>query len=163
MEKLIERGYAGARARAGDKNAWNGADLHAKQAPRDDSIAQAGKVTWLNGLLEQIIEIVRVEFPDNPDLQSVRLLHKWASSPSTLIEGLCKPNLILLSVDLVDKVEEKSICFEDIVASYEVKYANSPTLSRLARAQTVELGVFSASLPFANIPGEDHECQQPST
>jgi len=48
MEKLIERGYAG------DKNAWNGADLHAKQAPRDDSVAQAGKVTWLNGLLEQV-------------------------------------------------------------------------------------------------------------
>ena len=54
MEKLIKRGYAGAGAGAGDKNAWNGADLHAKQAPRDDSIAQAGKVTWLNGLLEQV-------------------------------------------------------------------------------------------------------------
>ena len=54
MEKLIERGHAGARAGAGDKNAWNGADLHAKQAPRDDSVAQAGKVTWLNGLLEQV-------------------------------------------------------------------------------------------------------------
>ena len=54
MEKLIKRGYAGAGARAGDENAWNGADLHAKQAPRDDSVAQAGKVTWLNGLLEQV-------------------------------------------------------------------------------------------------------------
>ena len=108
------------------------------------------------------------------------MLHKWASSPSTLIEGLCKPNLILLSVDLVDKVEEKSIRFKDIVTSCEVKYTNSPTLSRLARAQTAELDVFcmwkqvnhcyyiaslcaAASLPFANIPGEDHKCQQPST
>ena len=54
MEKLIKRGYAGAGAGAGDENAWNGADLHAKQALRDDSIAQAGKVTWINGLLKQV-------------------------------------------------------------------------------------------------------------
>ncbi|KIM53760.1 hypothetical protein SCLCIDRAFT_31629 [Scleroderma citrinum Foug A] len=60
MEKLIEKGYAGAGARAGDENAWNGADLHAKQALRDDSVAQAGKVTWLNGSLIKIDCIIKI-------------------------------------------------------------------------------------------------------
>lgn len=90
----------------------------------------------------QILKIVREEFPDSPDLQNAQLLHKWASSPNCLITGLCKPNLILLPVDLADQVEQNSIHFEDIITLCKVKYTNSIPLSNLAKAQAVELSLF---------------------
>jgi len=49
MKKLIEGGYVGVGV-----DVWKDANLHAKEAPRNDSEAQACKVTWLNGLLEEV-------------------------------------------------------------------------------------------------------------
>lgn len=51
MKKLIERCYVGVGVGV---DAWKGANLHAKEVLRNDSEAQAGKVTWLNSLLEEV-------------------------------------------------------------------------------------------------------------
>ena len=90
----------------------------------------------------QILKIARDEFPDNPDLQNARLLHKWASSANVLIEGLRKPDLILLLVDIANQAEKNSIHFKHIITSCEVKYTHSNHLSNVAKAQAAELGFF---------------------
>ena len=54
MKKLVEGGYVGTGAGV---DVWRGACLHAKSSPSspsDETLAQAGKVTWLNGLLEEV-------------------------------------------------------------------------------------------------------------
>ena len=54
IKKLVEGGYVGTGAGV---DVWRGACLHAKSSlssPSDETLAQAGKVTWLNGLLEEV-------------------------------------------------------------------------------------------------------------
>jgi len=161
LERILEK-LQGCYIEAGegDGDGWKGASakLHAKEAPKDDSLAQTANAKWLNGLLEQvrhnhvkllttdndgdfltqIVEIVKEEFPDNPELQNISLLHKWVSSPNTLVDGLRKPDLLLVPIDLA----EKNVHFEDIVTSCEVKYANTPAHRRSASAQASELALF---------------------
>ncbi|KIM54100.1 hypothetical protein SCLCIDRAFT_31353 [Scleroderma citrinum Foug A] len=124
----------------GDRDGWKGASakLHTKEPPKDDSLAQTANAKWLNGLLEQIVEIVKEEFPDNLELQNICLLHKWVSLPNTLVDSLHKPNLLLVLIDLA----EKSVHFKDIVTSCEVKYANTPVHHRSASAQASEIALF---------------------
>jgi len=86
--------------------------------------------------------IVKDEFPDDHELRNVQFLRKWVSSPNTLVHGLRKPDLLVLPVDLADKMAEKPITFEEIATSCEVKYTASTSLRSSARMQTSEIALF---------------------
>ena len=79
------------------------------------------------------------EFPDDPDLQDIQLLHKWASSSNTLVQGLRKPNLFIVPVELAGKVAAKTITFEEIATSCEVKYAHFSHLCSEASDQASKI------------------------
>ena len=86
---------------------------------------------------------MKAAFPNDKELQKVQLLRKWVSSPNTLIEGLRKPDLVLLPVGLTNtKVAETGIYFEDIVTSCEVKYTHNYHLSKKAKFQASEMALF---------------------
>ena len=83
------------------------------------------------------------EFPDDPDLQDIQLLRKWASSSNTLVQGLRKPDLFIVPVELAGKVAAKTITFEEIATSCEVKYAHFSHLCSEASDQASEIALFS--------------------
>lgn len=49
----------------GDRDSWKGANLHAKEQPKDESKAQAEKAKWLNGLSEKVRSLYVLLIPDH--------------------------------------------------------------------------------------------------
>ena len=86
--------------------------------------------------------IVKDEFLDDHELQNIQLLHKWVSSLNTLVHGLHKPDLLVVPVNLADKMASKPITFEEIATSCEVKYAASTSLHSGACMQASEIALF---------------------
>ena len=84
---------------------------------------------------------MKSEFPNDHELQNVRLLRKWASSSNTLIQGLRKPDLFVVPVELADKVAEKTIAFEEIVTSCKVEYSPSAQFCSWAKVQAAEMAL----------------------
>ena len=86
--------------------------------------------------------IVKDKFLGDHELQNIRLLRKWVSSPNTLVHGLCKLDLLVVPVDLADKMAGKPITFEEITTSCEVKYAASTSLCSGACMQASKIALF---------------------
>ena len=86
--------------------------------------------------------IVKDEFPDDHELQNIQLLCKWVSSLNTLVHSLRKPDLLVVPVDLADKMASKPITFEEIATSCKVKYAASTSLRSGACMQASEIALF---------------------
>ena len=70
------------------------------------------------------------------------MLHKWVSSLNTLVHGLRKPDLLVVPIDLADKMAGKPITFKEIATSCEVKYAASTSLCSGACMQASEIALF---------------------
>ena len=82
------------------------------------------------------------KFLDDPDLQDIQLLRKWASPSNMLVQGLHKPDLFIVPVELAGKVAAKTITFEEIATSCEVKYAHFSHLFSEASDQASEIALF---------------------